>query len=653
MNSTSNSIREKSRKSTRSNNTKKQSIPGLNTNQKQKQKIKTNPQIINNDLIISQTSFNLQNSQNVSYINEPQNCSKCNNLIMKSALLFPCQHILCISCLSRQMLQTGLDQFKNEKNSVTINCFCSKSIKLEISFNKLFSLFYIDDNCIEHGENSSCKKCIFWTTQLTQVKSCNIHIKERNLFHCNNCNVDFCQFCKSDHINHNVDLLEVLKNEINIFKNEKLKYKNFASFNKNLKDIQQIFLKDFHYELNKNLNKIDECVYILTKIKNEYMTNMSEKMKSTNKIFDLIKYIYYYYYKDLCTVQNDYSILKFLHESKFELQNINFETSNKLNENLNLIKLYLSKATSEPFKFDINIRNNYAYATQKFTEHKGYIFDLLQINSQLLASCSEDKNIIIWDLYENNIYKKIEAHKSAIYSLCKQRHKKRFFSGSFSEIKIWSKETFENIGTLLGHTDYIIHLKILTVPKKEYIKESFESLGSSSNDNTIKIWDIDKLICIYTLIGHTDKVNSFLQFDNNYSQLISCSDDKLIKFWTIENEKNFYTIDENDSPIYSMIKLKDGRFVTGTYRDIKIWDFKEKKCDIVFNEFNMGVYCLFELNDGRLASSSYRIINFWDLNEKKLIYSLEAHDNFITCILILKNGKLASCSDDQSIKIWE
>ena len=43
MNSTSNSIREKSRKSTRSNNTKKQNIPGLNTNQKQKQKIKTNP----------------------------------------------------------------------------------------------------------------------------------------------------------------------------------------------------------------------------------------------------------------------------------------------------------------------------------------------------------------------------------------------------------------------------------------------------------------------------------------------------------------------------------------------------------------------------------------------------------------------------------
>ena len=216
MNSTTNSMRENPRKSIKNN--PKKSITELKTTQKQKQKRKSNPKIINTDLIISQTSFNLENPQKESYINEPQNCSKCNNLIMKSALLFPCQHILCISCLARQMLQTGLAQFKNNKKSVTINCFC-KSNKLEISFNKLYSLFYIDNNCIEHGEQSSCKKCIFWTTQLTQVKSCNIHIKERNLFHCNNCNVDFCQFCKNDHINHNVDTLEVLKNEINIFKN--------------------------------------------------------------------------------------------------------------------------------------------------------------------------------------------------------------------------------------------------------------------------------------------------------------------------------------------------------------------------------------------------------------------------------------------------
>ena len=125
MKSSSNSIREKPRKSIKNNNTKKQSISELNTNQKQK--TKTNPKILNNDLIISQTSFNLENPQKESYINEPQNCSKCNNLIMKSALLFPCQHILCVSCLSRQMLQYGLDQFKNEKNSVTTNCFCSKS----------------------------------------------------------------------------------------------------------------------------------------------------------------------------------------------------------------------------------------------------------------------------------------------------------------------------------------------------------------------------------------------------------------------------------------------------------------------------------------------------------------------------------------------
>ncbi len=42
-----------------------------------------------------------------------------------------------------------------------------------------------------------------------------------------------------------------------------------------------------------------------------------------------------------------------------------------------------------------------------------------------------------------------------------------------------------------------------------YSRESFESLDSSSKDNSIKIWDIYQLICIYNLVNHTDKVNHF------------------------------------------------------------------------------------------------------------------------------------------------
>ena len=640
MQSSQSSIRRNSRKSINNNN------------KNQKDQKKTNTTKIKENIAISQ-NLKLDKSEKTEYINNPINCSYCHNLIMKSALKFPCNHILCIPCLSRQMLKSGLDQFKNEKNTITINCFCDINNILEVSFDKLYNLFYIDNDCIEHGEENSCKKCIFWTSQLTLVKNCDIHYKERNLYHCFDCNVDFCQFCSSDHNEHNIILLENLKNDINVFKKEKLKFGNFKSFNKNLSNIKVNFSQKFHHVLNKNLNAIDQCIYKLTKLKNEYMNNMADKMKSTNKIFELFKFIYYYYYKDLNTVQNDYLILTYLHQSKFELQNINFETSSELSENLQLSEMYISKANSEPFKFEINIRNNYTFSTQKFIGHKGYIFNLLQLNSKYLVSCSEDKNIIIWNLKENNIYKIINAHKSAIYSLCKQKHKKRFFSGSFSEIKIWSKDTFENIGKLNGHTDYIIYLKILTVPKKNYSRESFESLGSSSKDHSIKIWDIDQSICIYNLVSHTDKVNSFLQFDNNYSQLISCSDDKLIKFWTIEDEKVFYNLEAHDSPIYSLIKLKDGRFVSGSFKDIKIWDFKEKKCEIIFNQFNMGVYYLCELSDGRLASSSYKVINFWDLKEKKLLYTLEAHDNFITCFIILKNGKLASCSDDETIKIWE
>ena len=82
----------------------------------------------------------------------------------------------------------------------------------------------------------------------------------------------------------------------------------------------------------------------------------------------------------------------------------------------------------------------------------------------------------------------------------------------------------QEICTLKGHSS---GLRYVTFNPKEDI------LASSSDDNDIKLWDINTKQEICTLKGHSAKVNS-LAFSPDGLTLYSGSDDKTIKIWRYE-----------------------------------------------------------------------------------------------------------------------
>jgi WD40 repeat protein len=53
---------------------------------------------------------------------------------------------------------------------------------------------------------------------------------------------------------------------------------------------------------------------------------------------------------------------------------------------------------------------------------------------------------------------------------------------------------------------------------------------SSSNDDTVKIWDANTGQCLKTLEGHIETVNS-VAFSPDGTKIISGSDDKTVKIW--------------------------------------------------------------------------------------------------------------------------
>ena len=106
-----------------------------------------------------------------------------------------------------------------------------------------------------------------------------------------------------------------------------------------------------------------------------------------------------------------------------------------------------------------------------------------------------------------------------------------------------------------------------------------QKIVSSSNDNSIKIWDIETSLCLSTLSGHTNWVLS-VAWSPFEQKIVSGSHDHEIKIWNAEtyeclgvlNGHTDYVTSVAWSPSLLLLGQKIAS-ASGSYDNgIKIWD---------------------------------------------------------------------------------
>jgi WD40 repeat protein len=66
-------------------------------------------------------------------------------------------------------------------------------------------------------------------------------------------------------------------------------------------------------------------------------------------------------------------------------------------------------------------------------------------------------------------------------------------------------------------------------------------LATASNDNTVKIWDVDSGECLGTLGGHKGRVKSVTFSPGLSNKLVSSSSDKTVKIWGVDSGVHLQT----------------------------------------------------------------------------------------------------------------
>ncbi len=189
---------------------------------------------------------------------------------------------------------------------------------------------------------------------------------------------------------------------------------------------------------------------------------------------------------------------------------------------------------------------------------------------------------------------------------------------------------------------------------------------SESDDQTIRLWDINKLLSFKTLnwdISHCKIISSAL-LRNNFIAF-GCYDGRILICDINQNYKWINIIEGHNFSVFYLLELNNGLLLSGSLKTIKLWDpIKKFECVKIYSGDIFTSSCVTQLKNGMLVfSSGYSsnivaeyFIRIWayDQETNQLIgkHIINGLKYVITHLLELSNGHLAAISKDFTIQIW-
>ena len=182
-------------------------------------------------------------------------------------------------------------------------------------------------------------------------------------------------------------------------------------------------------------------------------------------------------------------------------------------------------------------------------------------------------------------------------------------------------------------------------------------LLSSSDDKSLKVWNVADRKFLYSLTGHFNWVRT-ANFSPDSRLVGSGSDDKTVKIWDTEQHSEIHTFYDHSGIVTSVKFHPDGTCIASGSHDkkIKIWDIRSKRllqhydahadCVNQISFHPSGYYLLSASNDAKLK--------VWDLRMGRLSYTLYGHEGAATAAAFSQGGDyFTSGGADNLVLVWK
>lgn len=248
------------------------------------------------------------------------------------------------------------------------------------------------------------------------------------------------------------------------------------------------------------------------------------------------------------------------------------------------------------------------------TGHTGAINDIAcSTNKEYIATASDDKSIKLWNTNNFQELRTLQGHVDKITSLSLSSNGSFLLSQSEDQtIKLWDTTTARCIKTIAkpknsrehyAHFSTVDNFIVYTIEKEtdDYSYEPITCIIDITNDKsidipngyniispdikyaikstedfTIKVWDIENNQEKGSMKGnHNDNI-SHLEFSNDGKYIVSGSDDSTLKIWNVAINREILTLKGHDGWAWNATFSPNNRYILSSSYDetVKLWEFK-------------------------------------------------------------------------------
>jgi small GTP-binding protein len=180
---------------------------------------------------------------------------------------------------------------------------------------------------------------------------------------------------------------------------------------------------------------------------------------------------------------------------------------------------------------------------------------------------------------------------------------------------------------------------------------------SASADKTVRVWDLERGICLITLEGHTGVVYGVAMSEDG-GLAVSGSVDNTVRVWDLEMGICLHILEGHTDMVLGVSLTPDGRLAVSGSRDatVRVWDVKEGKCLTTLRGHTNQVWDVaIDANGHRAISGSADCtVRIWDMKRSRCLDVLRGHTGPISGVAIDASGDLAvSSSDDKTVRVWD
>ncbi len=285
-------------------------------------------------------------------------------------------------------------------------------------------------------------------------------------------------------------------------------------------------------------------------------------------------------------------------------------------------------------------------------------------DGQFLASASDDYLVKLWDAHTGECLKTFVGHTYSVNAIAFSPDGQSIATSSQdATIRLWNLQASADLSQAIAFNSRsgVVNDSVQLVGHQGRVwsvafSPDGQTLASSSEDQTIKLWDLSTDQCLKTLTGHQGWVKS-IAFSPNGKLLASGSFDHTIKVWDVETSACLRTLSGHASTVTAIAFNPDGDALASSSYDqtLKLWNVKTGHCTRTLHGHSNRVWSVaFNPTDQWLASGGDdHAAKLWALKTGQCIKTIKGHTNSVMAIALSPNGQhLASGYEDQTVRLW-